>query len=73
MCDEIAHFTLTLIKLFVYAVENELYTLAEVTLTSSPHCSESQLQHVIHVRIIPFLVPRLARSNGRTETTKRNS
>ena len=30
MCNEIAHFTLTLIKLFVYAVENELYTLAEV-------------------------------------------
>ena len=26
MCNEIAHFTLTLIKLFVYAVENELYT-----------------------------------------------
>jgi len=29
MCNEIAHFTLTLIKLFVYAVENALYSLAE--------------------------------------------
>ena len=30
MCNEIAHFTLTLIKLSVYVVENELYTLVEV-------------------------------------------
>ena len=29
MCNEIAHFTLTIIKQFIYAVENALYTLAE--------------------------------------------
>ena len=29
MCKEIAHFTLTIIKQFIYAVEKALYTLAE--------------------------------------------
>ena len=78
MCNEIAHFTLTLIELFVYAVENTLYSLAEVVfqflhpLTSSPYFPVSQLPHVIHGRIIPFLVHKLARSNSRSETTKRN-
>ena len=49
MCNEIAHctLTLTLINLFVYAAENELYTLAKVPLTSSPHFRESQLLHII--------------------------
>ena len=32
MCSEIAYFTLTLIELFIYAVKNELYTLAEVAI-----------------------------------------
>ena len=32
MCREIAYFTLTLIELFIYAVKNELYTLAEVAI-----------------------------------------
>ena len=78
MCNEIAHFTLTLIELFVYAVENTLYPLAEVgfqfrhPLTSSPYFPVSQLPHVIHGRIIPFLVHKLARSNSRSETTKGN-
>ena len=76
MCNEIAHFTLTLIEPFVYAVENTLYPLAEVgfqfrhPLTSSPYFPVSQLPHVIHGRIIPLLVHKLARSNSRSETTR---
>lgn len=75
MCNEIAHFTF---ELFVYAVENALYHLAEVgfqflhPLTSSPYFPASQLLHVIHGRIIPILVHKLARSNSRSETTKGN-
>ena len=78
MCNVMAHFTLTLIELFVYAVENTLYPLTEVgfqflhPLTSSPFFPVSQLPHVIHGRIIPFLVHKLARSNNRSETTKGN-
>ena len=78
MCNEIAYFTLTLIELFVYAVENTLYPLAEVgfqflhPLTSSPYFPVSQLLHVIRGRIIPILVHKLARSNSRSETTKGN-
>ena len=34
-------------------------------LTSSSYCLESKLLHVIRGRILPFLVPRLARSNRR--------
>ena len=77
MCNEIAHFTHTLIELFVYAVENTLYPLAEVgfqflhPLTGSPFFPVSQLLYVIHGRIIPILVHKLARSNSRSETTRR--
>ena len=88
VCNEIAHFTFTLTKLFVYAVENELYTLGEVGFQFfRPHASDEFAtlpKHyfyfyffffvLLHVTqwIIPVPVPRLARSNRPTETTKRD-
>ena len=77
MCNEIARFTLALIELFVYAVENSLYTLAKVGFQflqplSSPYCPGSQLLHVNYGRIIPFLVRQIAEAkHRRRETTRR--
>ena len=78
MCNEIARFTLTLIELFVYAVENALYILAEVGFQflqplSSPYCPGSQLLHVNYGRIIPFPDRQIAEAKHRRRETARRA